>query len=49
MPFSVKRPGVVGRFTNDLVYERLAPGILEELKRKNPTVSPGRRKHKPFQ
>ncbi len=49
IPFSVKRPSVVGRYTNDLVYERIAPGILEELKRKNPTVKPGRRKHKHFQ
>ncbi len=35
---SVARPGVVGRYTNDVVYERLAPGILEELQRLNPTV-----------
>ena len=32
---SVARPGVVGRYTNDLVYERLAPGILEELQKLN--------------
>lgn len=49
IPFSVKRPGVVGKYTNDLVYERLAPGILEELKRKNPANTKGVRKHKHFQ
>jgi P63C domain len=45
MPFSVKRPGVVGRYTRDLVYERLAPAIVEELERINPTDGKGRRKH----
>lgn len=44
MPFSVKRPGVVGRYTRDLVYERLAPAIVEELERLNPSEK-GRRKH----
>ncbi|MBU4276168.1 MAG: P63C domain-containing protein [Proteobacteria bacterium] len=48
-PFSVKRPGVVGRYTNDLIYERLAPGVLAELRKKNPTYKPGQRKHKMFQ
>lgn len=37
---SVARPGVVGKWTNDIVYERLAPGILEELQNRNP-VSEG--------
>jgi len=49
IPFSVKRPGVVGRYTNDLVYERLAPGILEELKRITPRDAKGRAKHRFFQ
>jgi hypothetical protein len=43
-PQSVKRPGVIGRYTLDLVYKRLAPGVLEELKRKEP-----KKKHKYFQ
>ena len=30
---SVKRPQYFGMLTNDLVYKRLAPGVLEELKR----------------
>jgi P63C domain len=33
---SVNRPSVVGKYTNDIVYERLAPGILEELQSRNP-------------
>ncbi len=38
---SVARPGVVGRYTNDIVYERLAPGILEELQKINPATEEG--------
>lgn len=47
-PASVKRPAVIGHFTNDIVYKRLAPGVLKELREKNPVVD-GRRKHKHFQ
>jgi hypothetical protein len=32
--------------TNDIVYDRLAPGVLEELKRVNPKDEVGRRKHR---
>jgi hypothetical protein len=46
---SFKLPSYFGHLTNDLVYARLAPGVLAELRRKNPTVRPGRRKHKHFQ
>lgn len=35
-PFSVKRPSLVGRLTNNMVYERLAPGVLDELKQQTP-------------
>ncbi len=38
-----KRPGYVGHWTNDIVYDRLAPGIKEELKRKNPRTETGTR------
>ncbi|MDE0387666.1 MAG: P63C domain-containing protein [Rhodospirillales bacterium] len=48
-PDGVKRPSVIGTYTNDIVYDRLAPGVLDELKRKNPPVAPGRRRHKHFQ
>jgi hypothetical protein len=44
-----QRPQVVGRYTNDLIYERLAPGVLEELRTKNPPTGSGRRKHKHHQ
>ncbi len=41
---SVNRPSFVGRLTNDLVYERLAPGILKELQTRNPVNEFGYRK-----
>ncbi len=47
-PKSVKRPQVIGHYTNDIVYKRLAPGVLAELTKKNPKVD-GKRKHKLFQ
>jgi len=43
---SSKRPRHVGKLTNDLIYERLAPGVLEELKRITPRNDSGRPKHK---
>lgn len=40
-----KKPGYVGHWTNDIVYSRIAPGILSELKEKNPrTENRGRKK-----
>lgn len=42
----VKRPGVVGKYTADLVYQRLAPGLLTELRRLNPPNEQGRRRLK---
>jgi len=46
---SVKRPQYFGNLTNDLVYKRLALGVLDELKRVTPVLESGRRKHKYFQ
>lgn len=46
---SIKRPQYFGILTNDIVYKRLAPGALEELKRVTPRNEGGRRKHKYFQ
>ena len=43
-PEGTRRPSVIGRYTNDLVYERLAPGVLDELRRKNPAKPGGGRK-----
>ena len=48
-PDGHKRTHQVAKDTNDIVYDRLAPGVLDELRRKNPTVKPGRRRHKHFQ
>jgi len=45
----VNRPQVVGRYTNDLVYERLAPGILKELESRNPRNTRGQRDSKHHQ
>jgi hypothetical protein len=33
---STKRPRMVGKLTKDIVYTRLAPGILQELEERNP-------------
>lgn len=47
---STARTAYVGKLTNKLIYEKLPPGVLKELRRKNPTdpVSK-RRKHKHHQ
>jgi P63C domain len=42
---TVKKPQYFGILTNDIVYERLAPGVLEELKRLTPKTESGRLKH----
>jgi hypothetical protein len=44
-----KRPALAGKLTNNLVYERLAPGVLDELRRITPRDAKGRLKHKYFQ
>ena len=46
---SVQRPQYFGMLTNDIVYKRLAPGVLEELKRTTAKGESGRPKHKLFQ
>ena len=43
-PKSVKRPSIIGKITNDIVYSRLAPGILQELQNRNPVLPSGHRK-----
>lgn len=40
----VNRPQVVAKYTNDIVYDRLGPGVLHELQNKNPKDSKGIRK-----
>lgn len=39
-----KRPAYFGHLTNEIVYRRLAPGVLTELRRRNPVAEDGRRK-----
>src|SRR5262245_17296535 len=39
----VNRPQCVANYTKDLVYKRLAPGILEELEARNPKNEWGHR------
>ena len=46
---SIKGPRVIGRYTNDIVYDRLAPGVLEELQRLTPKLPNGQRPNKFFQ
>lgn len=40
-----KRPSYFGTLTNNIVYARLAPAVLEELKKLTPRRSDGRPKH----
>jgi hypothetical protein len=42
-------PRKAGELTVQLVYDKLPPGVLEELRRQNPLVRPGRRKYKHHQ
>ena len=48
-PRSLKRPGVVGRYTNDFIYDRLAPGVLKRVQELNPASEFGGRKSKHHQ
>ena len=41
---TVKRPQYFGRLTNDIIYRRLAPGVLEEIKNSTPKSPAGRPK-----
>jgi P63C domain len=45
----VQRPRYFGVLTNDIIYKRLAPGVLEELKKVTPKLPSGRHKNKLFQ
>ncbi len=46
---SVYRPQYFGHLTNDIVYKRLAPGVLDELKKVTDRADDGRPRHKFFQ
>jgi hypothetical protein len=46
---SKNRYSVVAHYTNDLVYDRIAPGLRAELEKKNPKDEDGKRAVKNFQ
>jgi hypothetical protein len=48
-PQSMKRPQYIGHWTNDMVYSRLAPGVLKALREKNPRQPFGNRSHRHHQ
>lgn len=48
-PASTRRPVHMAQITVDLVYRRLAPGVLAKLRELSPKDEHGRRKHKLFQ
>ncbi len=50
MKGSIKGPGYVGKLTNEIVYEKLPPGVLEELRTRNPIAdAKGQRRYKHHQ
>lgn len=44
-----KGPRFAGKLTNEIVYDRLPDGVLEELRNKNPVVKDGQRQYKHHQ
>jgi hypothetical protein len=46
---AINRPSIVGTYTRDIVYARLAPDVLKELERLNPKTEGGHRKVKHHQ
>ena len=48
-PDGHKRTHQVAHDTNDLVYQRIAPGLLDELRKKNPKLPSGNRPSKHYQ
>lgn len=45
-PHTTARPGHVGRVIADVVYSRLAPGVLDELEKRNPVLPETKRRKK---
>lgn len=48
-PSSVRRPGFIGHDTNNVVYDRLQPGVLRKLDELNPKTPKGYRKDRHHQ
>lgn len=46
---SIKRPSYIGKLTNNIVYDRLAPGVRKELEKQNPKNATGHRKSRHHQ
>jgi hypothetical protein len=44
-----EKPSIVGRFTNEIIYDRYKKSVLPELKRLNPYITLGMRNFKHFQ
>ncbi|TAF96310.1 MAG: hypothetical protein EAZ32_09140 [Cytophagia bacterium] len=44
-----EKPSIVGRFTNEIIYDRYNKSVLPELKRLNPYIKLGMRNFKHFQ
>ena len=45
----INRPSIIGKYTTDIVYQRLAPNIAEELEKRNPKAQDGNRRAKHHQ
>jgi hypothetical protein len=43
-----KRPAVVGRWTNEMIYERFPQGVLAKIKERNPIIKGRYRRHKNY-
>jgi hypothetical protein len=49
-PMPNQGPRYIGKFINNHIYKQLPPGVLEELRRRNPVIpEKGYRRHKHFQ
>ena len=48
-PDSTARPGVIGKITDNIIYDRLQPGILKKLRDLNPKTETGSRKRRHHQ
>jgi hypothetical protein len=48
-PLTVRKPPLVGKITNNIVYDRLAPGVLRKLNELNPITEKGYRKDRHHQ
>jgi hypothetical protein len=48
-PLSVRRPPLIGKITNNIVYDRLVPGVLHKLQEMNPKTDRGYRRDRHHQ